>query len=86
MDHLLDHLQGRVVPSVHDHVQTEAGVVLVEQTFEQMHPEIDVRIATSDDNVDFAVTDVDLAIRYGTGNWGDVHAERLMTEEVDEAP
>jgi LysR family glycine cleavage system transcriptional activator len=50
--------------------------------FRKAHPEIDVRISTSDDSVDFSVTDVDLAIRYGTGNWKDVHAERLMTEEL----
>lgn len=50
--------------------------------FRRAHPEIDVRIATSDDIADFAQTDVDVAIRYGAGQWRDVHAERLMTEEI----
>ncbi|MDH3664084.1 MAG: transcriptional regulator GcvA, partial [Alphaproteobacteria bacterium] len=50
--------------------------------FRHAHPEIDVRIATSDDSIDFAHTDVDLAIRYGAGHWPEVHAERLMTEEI----
>lgn len=50
--------------------------------FRNAHPEIDVRIATSDDSIDFAHTDVDLAIRYGAGHWPEVHAERLMTEEI----
>ncbi len=50
--------------------------------FRSQHPDIDVRIATSDDSVDFARSDVDLAIRYGAGRWTGVHAERLMTEEI----
>lgn len=50
--------------------------------FRKAHPEIDVRIATSDHSIDFAQSDVDLAIRYGAGTWQGVHAERLMTEEI----
>lgn len=50
--------------------------------FRVMHPEIDVRISTSDDSVDFARSDVDLAIRYGAGHWSGLHAERLMTEDI----
>lgn len=50
--------------------------------FRRRHPDIDVRIATSDDSIDFARSDVDLAIRYGAGRWSGVHAERLMTEEI----
>jgi LysR family glycine cleavage system transcriptional activator len=50
--------------------------------FRTLHPEIDVRISTSDDSVDFSQSDVDLAIRYGAGRWPGVHAERIMTEEI----
>lgn len=50
--------------------------------FRKAHPEIDVRITTSDESIDFTRGDVDLAIRYGAGYWPDVHAERLMTEEI----
>ena len=50
--------------------------------FREKHPEIDVRITTSDDSIDFARGDVDLAIRYGAGHWPGVQAERLMTEEL----
>lgn len=50
--------------------------------FRKAHPEIDVRITTSDESIDFSRGDVDLAIRYGAGYWPDVHAERLMTEEI----
>jgi LysR family glycine cleavage system transcriptional activator len=50
--------------------------------FRAMHSEIDVRISTSDDSIDFARSDVDLAIRYGAGHWPGVRAERLMTEDI----
>ena len=50
--------------------------------FRKTHPEIDVRISTSDESIDFAQSDVDLAIRYGAGTWPGTHAERLMTEEI----
>ncbi|MEZ5932976.1 MAG: transcriptional regulator GcvA [Alphaproteobacteria bacterium] len=50
--------------------------------FRRAHPEIDVRITTSDESIDFAASDVDLAIRYGAGRWPNVHVERLMTEEI----
>ncbi|MGI9507492.1 MAG: transcriptional regulator GcvA [Geminicoccaceae bacterium] len=50
--------------------------------FRKDHADIDVRIATSDDSIDFARVNVDLAIRYGAGHWPDLHVERLMTEEL----
>ncbi len=50
--------------------------------FRHAHPEIDVRITTSDDSIDFARSDVDLAIRYGAGQWPGTFVERLMAEEV----
>ncbi len=50
--------------------------------FRKAHPDIDVRIATSDDSIDFTNSNVDLAIRYGAGGWPGVHAEPLMTEEI----
>jgi len=50
--------------------------------FRKAFPQIDVRIATADESVDFARANVDLAIRYGTGEWPDLSVERLMTEEI----
>ncbi len=50
--------------------------------FREAHADIDVRITTSDESIDFSRGDVDLAIRYGAGNWPGVEAERLMTEEL----
>lgn len=50
--------------------------------FQARHPDIDVRIATGTDLVDFASGDIDMAIRYGRGDWPGVKAERLVTEDV----
>jgi LysR family glycine cleavage system transcriptional activator len=50
--------------------------------FRKEHPDIDVRIATSDERVDFDRVQVDLGIRYGAGDWPGLSVERLMTEEV----
>ncbi len=50
--------------------------------FREAHPDIDVHVAPSDHLVDFARENVDLAMRYGQGNWPGLRADRLMTEEV----
>ena len=50
--------------------------------FRKLHPEIDVRITTSDVSIDFARETVDLGIRYGYGDWPGLHVEKLMTEEL----
>lgn len=42
--------------------------------FRKEHPGIDVRIATSDECVDFIHENVELAIRYGAGKWSEVIA------------
>ncbi|MEW6769714.1 MAG: transcriptional regulator GcvA [Pseudomonadota bacterium] len=50
--------------------------------FQQMHPDIDVRITTSTALVDFRSGDVDAAIRYGRGQWAGLRAEWLMADEL----
>jgi LysR family glycine cleavage system transcriptional activator len=50
--------------------------------FRRANPDIDVRITTSDQLADFAGDGVDMAIRYGRGDWPGLSVERLMTEEV----
>lgn len=50
--------------------------------FQQAHPDIDVRIAAFDRLVDFERDQVDLAIRYGRGEWPGTHAELLLKEDV----
>ncbi|HEX7792027.1 MAG TPA: transcriptional regulator GcvA [Afipia sp.] len=50
--------------------------------FQDKHPEIDVRITTSMDLVDFRRGDVDAAIRYGRGRWPSVKADWLMADQL----
>ena len=50
--------------------------------FQKMHPDIDIRITTSDQMVDFSRENVDMAIRYGQGDWPGVFVEPLMVEEM----
>jgi LysR family glycine cleavage system transcriptional activator len=50
--------------------------------FQQAHPEIEVRIATSVDLVDFERGDFDCAIRFGDGSWPGLHADLLFPEKL----
>ena len=50
--------------------------------FQKMHHDIDIRITTSDEMVDFSRENVDMAIRYGQGDWPGVFVEPLMVEEM----
>ena len=47
----------------------------------ERHPDIDVRIS-ADRLVDFERDDVDIAIRYGRGNWPGLRVELLMRESL----
>jgi LysR family glycine cleavage system transcriptional activator len=51
-------------------------------TFQEAHPNIDVRITTSAEMVDFRKGDVDAAIRYGRGQWPGLHADWLLAEQI----
>jgi LysR family glycine cleavage system transcriptional activator len=46
------------------------------------HPQIDIRIHTSDQLVDFAHSDMQAAIRFGSGNWPKLHCEKLLDDWV----
>ena len=46
------------------------------------HPDLDVRLDATDKLVDFQRDNVDLAIRYGSGNYPGLEAERLFSEEI----
>ncbi len=50
--------------------------------FQEQHPGIDVRIATSTSLVDFQRDNVDAAIRYGRGQWPGLRADWLMADEL----
>jgi LysR family glycine cleavage system transcriptional activator len=51
-------------------------------SFQEAHPDIDVRITTSTGLVDFRSGNVDAAIRYGRGHWPGARAEWLMADEM----
>lgn len=51
--------------------------------FIQAHPDIDLRIAATQDlTVDFEADEIDAGVRYGTGNWANLSAELLAEETV----
>lgn len=52
------------------------------QSFRDRHPGIDVRIGTGMDLVDFRRDEVDIAIRFGRGDWPGLHAEFLMGDNL----
>jgi len=51
-------------------------------SFQEEHPDIDVRITTSTALVDFRNGDVDAAIRYGRGHWPGLRADWLVSDEL----
>jgi LysR family glycine cleavage system transcriptional activator len=50
--------------------------------FRAAHPEIDLRLSSSEEMVDFARDDFDLAIRTGRGRWPGLRADLVLTEEL----
>jgi LysR family transcriptional regulator, glycine cleavage system transcriptional activator len=57
-------------------------LVLRLHRFQERYPEIDVRISTTDNVVDLARGDFDVAIRYGTGRYPGLTVELLLQNEV----
>ena len=53
-------------------------------SFQMRHPDMAVRLQTSDHVIDFAASDVDVAIRAGRGNWDGVTIDQLI--DVDFTP
>jgi len=53
-------------------------------SFQMAHPDMAVRLLTSDAIADFASDDVDVAIRSGLGGWSDVVADKIF--DVDFTP
>jgi LysR family glycine cleavage system transcriptional activator len=47
------------------------------ESFQQQHPEIELRIETSVQNADFDSGEVDVAIRFGLGDWPGLVSEKL---------
>lgn len=57
-------------------------LVLRLHRFQEQHPEVDVRISATDEIVDLARGDFDIAIRYGCGKYPGLEVELLFTNEV----
>lgn len=65
-------------------VPTFATVWLVPRLskFQQLYPDIEVRLKASDEKVDFVREDVDIAIYYDTGDYPGMHSETLLSERL----
>ncbi|GAB2924258.1 transcriptional regulator GcvA [Paraburkholderia jirisanensis] len=50
--------------------------------FQRMHPEVELRLSTAFDAVDFERDHVDLGVRYGQGHWPGLHATQLFADEL----
>ena len=50
--------------------------------FRELHPNIEIRLLVSDQNIDFNQEDVDLGVRYGNGDWNDLDAMPLFQEKI----
>jgi LysR family transcriptional regulator, glycine cleavage system transcriptional activator len=50
--------------------------------FQAAHPDVEVRLEATTTYADFRNDEIDLAIRFGTGPWPGLHAERLLDLEL----
>lgn len=50
--------------------------------FYRRHPELDVNLRATTGLTDFSREDVDLAVRFGPGQWPGLTAEKLLDEEI----
>lgn len=50
--------------------------------FQELYPDVEVRLSADMTLTDFSGSDMDIAIRYGPGGYEGLYSERLMTESV----
>jgi LysR family transcriptional regulator, glycine cleavage system transcriptional activator len=50
--------------------------------FQEAHPGLEVRVSASTHLVDFQREEIDLAVRYGRGDWPGLRADWLMAEDI----
>jgi LysR family glycine cleavage system transcriptional activator len=50
------------------------------QSFHEKYPDIDLRVHTSGEVIDFARSDVQAAVRFGIGDWPQCHVEKVLEE------
>ena len=51
-------------------------------SFRQLHPDLAVNVRSSEGDLDFGRERIDVAIRFGYGNWPDTQSVPLMSEEL----
>lgn len=52
------------------------------ESFQNAWPDIDLRLNTSLKTLDFATQGIDIGVRYGSGTWPGLIAEKLLSEEI----
>ncbi|MBZ0127848.1 MAG: LysR family transcriptional regulator [Rhodobacteraceae bacterium] len=52
------------------------------ERFSARHPDIDLRVLATDQQVDLQLGDVDIAVLYGDGHWSGIETRRLFGERV----
>jgi LysR family transcriptional regulator, glycine cleavage system transcriptional activator len=50
--------------------------------FQEAHPGLEVRVSASTHLVDFRREEIDMAVRYGRGDWPGLRAQWLMAEDI----
>ncbi len=50
--------------------------------FRRRHPEADLRFLVADTYLDLSIEDIDVAIRYGSGDWPNVTSKFLLQEQI----
>jgi len=50
--------------------------------FQEAHPGLEVRVSASAHLVDFGREEIDMAVRYGRGDWPGLRADWLMAEDI----
>ena len=83
----LEHIKRRHgAPSIRAHILPfMATEIVIPRLFEfqQAHPDMELRIETSYSSTDmFTLSDCDLGVRFGLGDWPGLIAEKLMTLRV----
>lgn len=89
LEHIADTAQE--IRATRNHAQVTVATTLAFASFWLMpripkfrtaFPDIDVRVLATDHEIDFATEDVDIAIRYGEGNWPGLETMYLLDEEI----
>lgn len=50
--------------------------------FQKEHPDVDIKLLSTYEPIEFTSGDVDLAIRYGEGNWSGLKSDLLFQDEL----